>query len=113
MRLTRKNEAFLGGYQPLGDYTDLCSKFGPLEDIEEALGVDLIIYLKMCVIRTSIFVLDKTLNEVLEMTYHPKLIYNPDLKAFGFFAPPDGDFLPRFPMSEYGKTWAFTKEELE
>lgn len=111
MRLTKKNEVFLGGYQPLGDYTDLCSKLGPLEDIEEAVGVDLMLYLKMCVIGTSVFVLDKTLNKVLELKY-PKFIYNPDLKAFGFKALKD-TYNWRFPMSEYGRTWALTREELE
>ena len=110
MRLTKKNEAFLGGYQPLGDYTDLCSKFGPLEDIEEAMGVDLILYLKMCVIESSVFILDKIINEVYEIRC-PKCVYNPCLKAFGFKAIKD-TYNWRFPMSEYGKTWALTEEEL-
>lgn len=110
-RLTKKNEAFLGGYQPLGDYAELCSKFGPLEDIEEALGVDLILYLKMCVIEASVFILNKITNEVYEVRC-PQCVYNPYLKAFGFKALKD-TYNWRFPLSEYGKTWALTKEELE
>jgi len=87
------------------------NKLGQLEDIEEALGVDLIIYLKMCVIETSVFLLDKIINEVYEIRC-PQCVYNPYLKAFGFKAPKD-TYNWRFPMSEYGKTWAFTREELE
>lgn len=120
MRLTKKEISYTAsgadiveipnieyGYKYTGEA--VC-KLGQLEDIEEAMGVDLILYLKMCVIGTSVFVLDKTLNKVLELKY-PKFIYNPDLKAFGFKALKD-TYNWRFPMSEYGKTWALTEEEL-
>lgn len=40
-RLTEKNEMFRGGYKPLDDYAELCSKLGPLEDIEDKLGIGL------------------------------------------------------------------------
>ncbi len=100
------------GYLPnfMADERDCVQKLGKLEDIEDKIGVDLIIYLKMCAIGTNVCV--KYRGEVLEMAVVHKLVYNPDLEAFGFFAPPDGAFLPRFPMSEYGKTWALTKGEL-
>lgn len=111
MRLTKKNEAFLGGYEPfVASYFDITSKLGQLEDIEEAMGVDLILYLKMCVIEASVFILNKTTNEVYEFRC-PQCVYNPYLKAFGFKAIKD-TYNWRFPMSEYGKTWALTKDEL-
>jgi len=37
MRLTKKNEAFLGGYEPLAPYCDVTAKLGKLEDAEEEL----------------------------------------------------------------------------
>ena len=111
MRLTKKDELFFGGYEPMCEFYEALSKLGQLEDIEDKLGVDLILYLKMCVIGTNVYV--KYQGEVLEMAVVHKLVYNPDIKAFGFFAPPEGDFLPRFKMSEYGVTWALTREELE
>jgi hypothetical protein len=110
MRLTRKNEIYLGGYEPMCEFNEAFSKLGKLEDIEEALGVDLILYLKMCVIGTNVCV--KYQDEIVEMKIIHKIVYNPDLKMFGFFAPPDYSFIPRFPMSEYGRTWALSKDEL-
>ena len=109
-RLTRKDDLFSGGYEPLAPYCDVASKLGKFEDIEEAMGVDLILYLKMCVIEASVFILNKIINEVYEIRC-PKCVYNPDLKAFGFKALKD-TYNWRFPMSEYGKTWALTREEL-
>lgn len=115
MRLTRKNEAFLGGYQPLGDYAELCSKLGPLEDIEDELGVDLTVKLRV------------------EMAIANKVKKNKDTEVFyigfdgsirrGFFH----KFFPTFitvlsdmeeqffelHYKDYGKAWALTKEELE
>jgi len=110
MRLTKKRKD--GHYDDVDECVSTrCSdKLGRLEDIEKALGVDLILYLKMCVIGTNVCV--KIQGEVLEMAIVHKIVYNSDLKMFGFFAPPDYSFIPRFPMSEYGKTWALSKDEL-
>lgn len=110
MRLTKKNEIYLGGYEPMCAFNEAFSKLGKLEDIEEAMGVDLILYLKMCVIESSVFILDKIINEVYEIRC-PKCVYNPYLKAFGFKALKD-TYNWRFPLSEYGKTWALSKDEL-
>lgn len=111
MRLTKKR--IDGHYDDVDECVSTrCSdKLGRLEDIEDELGVDLSVYLRVCALGRKIYV--KFQGEVLEMKVIHKLVYNPDLESFGFFAPPDGGFLPRFPMSEYGKTWALTREELE
>lgn len=105
MRLTKKNGAFFGGYQPIGGYGELCSKFGPLEDIEEELGVDLYIYLKMTVLWSDVYI--KSTMGILELKH----------KRFGYVA---GKFWEigrttdlALDPKEYGKTWAFTKEELQ
>ena len=110
MRLTKKRED--GHYDDIDECVSTrCSdKLGKLEDIEDELGVNLILYLKMCVLGCKIYV--KYQGEVLEMKVVHKLVYDSEHKVFGFFAPPDGSFLPRFKMSEYGKTWALSKEEL-
>jgi hypothetical protein len=100
------------GYLPnfMADEGDCLQKLGQLEDIEDELGVDLSVYLKVCALGRKIYV--KFQGEVLEMKVVHKLVYDSDLEAFGFFAPPDGGFIPRFKMSEYGKTWALSKDEL-
>lgn len=120
MRLTKKENAYTASGADIIEIPDIgyvykytgeaITKLGHLEDIEDELGVDLILYLKMCVIGTSVWVFDKILNDVLKIKY-PKLVYNPDLKAFGFKAPKD-TYNWRFPLSEYGKTWALSKDEL-
>lgn len=110
MRLTKKRED--GHYDDVdeGVSTRCSDRLGQFDDIEEAMGVDLILYLKMCVIEASIFILNKITNEVYEFRC-PQCVYNPYLKAFGFKAIKD-TYNWRFPMSEYGVTWALTKDEL-
>ena len=110
MRLTEKRED--GHYDDLDECVSTrCSdKLGKLEDIEDELGVDLSVYLRVCALGRKIYV--KFQGEVLEMKVVHKLVYDSEHKVFGFFAPPDGGFIARFPMSEYGKTWALSKDEL-
>lgn len=108
MRLTRKNEAFLGGYQPLGDYTDLCSKFGPLEDIEEELGMDLTTYFHFY-FGKPLFLKDSTgkIKKIKNTGWR----YHPFRKSFIWFH--KGMEKIQLFVKDYGKTWALIKEELE
>ena len=88
-------------------------KLGQLEDIEEELGIDLRVYHKLmdmlyCGESNILYVKDKDVIiqvGILEIDYCKKKIifykdknYNDDY-IYGFL--------------QYGKTWAFTREELE
>ena len=82
-------------------------KLGKLEDIEEELGVDLIklltadeIYYKAHgEIESNIFDVSFYSFLILVRVYHSPYRKDDEHFAFGF--------------NDYGKTWAFTKEELE
>lgn len=100
MRLTKKNEAFLGGYQPLGDYVELCSKFGPLEDIEEEFGVDLITLFKA--LKDGIYT-----TEGLGFIGYVELSLLSDV----WYLTNEEEGLA-LPVETYGQFWALTKEEL-
>ena len=79
-------------------------KLWELENIEEKLGVDLILYLKMCVVPSDVYL--KSEKGVLVLK-NIKFAY----VAGKFWAGSliDTSLSPK----EYGKTWAFTKEDLE
>ena len=70
------------------------NKLGQLEDIEDELGIDLIILFKM--IRDGFYI--KTSDDILFFKNEDKYEMLKKYKDF---------------TNDYGKTWALTKEELE
>ena len=108
MRLTEKdkNKAFLTK-QP---FTEMINKLGKLEDIEEELGIDLIILFKAlkngCYFKETFDYMGKTQTQIIftEFTY---LYYADDICAYIIHARTKDHYL-----ENYGKTWALTKEEL-
>jgi len=102
MRLTKKNEAFLGGYEPLAPYCDVTSKLGKLEDIEE-----------LCkeVTKQPYYqkYLDGTISKVDDTDC--VAIYSFEENAIALLYYGECSFILK--INEYGKTWALTKEELE
>ena len=100
MRLTKAVSGRGGKYLvDLLDIQVVADKLGLLEDIEEDLGVDLIKLLTA----GTIFTIDK----VYGISYHIDIenggVYTSEYDA-------DDEF---YPFSDYGRTWAFTREELE
>ena len=92
----------------VGDYTLTKSawdnspteKLGKLEDIEEELGVDLI---KLLTAKTIFTIAND----------YGGIFYHIDIENGGVYTSKydaDDEF---YPFSDYGKTWAFTREELE
>ena len=73
---------------------ELLNKLGQLEDIEDELGIDLIILFKM--IRDGFYI--KTSDDILFFKNEDKYEMLKKYKDF---------------TNDYGKTWALTKEELE
>lgn len=87
------------------------STIGQLEDIEEKLGISLITLFKA--IKEGIFILDSKYNMIRDCTD----IYLPiDWDNKGFYIECTGDCIninQFYYFKDYGKTWAFTKEELK
>ena len=88
-------------------------KLGQLEDIEEELGIDLILLLK--IIKEGVFVKTSCRNKGtifdLRNTYTPI-----DYDEKGFYVDCDEygvNIMELFYFKDYGKTWALTNEELE
>ena len=109
VRLT-KAVSVKGGKYVFDDLLDtqiVADKLGLLEDIEEDLGVDLIklltadeIYYKAHgEIESNIFDVSFYSFLILVRVYHSPYRKDDEHFAFGF--------------NDYGKTWAFTKEELK
>jgi hypothetical protein len=99
MRLTRKNEIYLGGYEPMCAFNEAFSKLGRLEDTEEELGIDLLILAKAMM--NGIY--DK------EGKFH-KQVYLCFIDGEWMIADMQTDCW--YPVSGYGKTWALSKDEL-
>lgn len=106
MRLTYKtdNGAYTGVPSQIPVRKAL-EKLSRLEDIEEKLGVDLSLYLKMTVLWSDVYI--KSEMGILELKH----------KRFGYV---DGKFWEigrttdlALDPKDYGKTWALTKEELQ
>lgn len=90
------------------------NKLFDLENIEDELGIDLIVYLRMT-LGTRVFVKDKIYdgmfeNGIMEQRFL-KYIYNSNYKCFCLNF--HGSLTPIYYMKDYGKEWALTKEELE
>ena len=92
------------------------NKLGQLEDIEEDLGVDLNIYLKMT-LGTKVFTKNK---DMIGLSNHEdgifeqrELCYLYSSKHKCFCLKIMGAKTPIYYVKDYGITWALTKEELE
>ena len=111
-RLTEKRDGFY--YDTDECIVSNCSqKLGPLEDIEEELGMELKVYHKLmsmlyCSEPNIIYVKDKekiVQVGILEIDYcKKKIIFYKD-KSY------NDDYVYGF--AQYGKTWALDKEELD
>ena len=91
-----------GNYGRITD-ADIYNKLGQLEDIEEELGIDLITLFKA--LEEGIY----TIRSNSKRRY-PFLTYN---GAVGYILDFQYEQEAQYILSDYGKTWALTKEELE
>lgn len=81
-------------------------KLGQLEDIEEKLGIDLITLVKL--LKSPIYYI--CLGPIVKEENF-KVDLNEKTIVMNYF---DGNsYEVKLPLKDYGKTWAFTKEELE
>lgn len=105
MRLTKKDEIFLGGYEPRCDFYEAFSKLGHWEDVEELcerLATQGYYYA-----RRYGFISRESHERFLGSL---SVLYDFKERQIVFlFA---GAWLDSLSVSEYGKTWALTKEEL-
>lgn len=120
-RLTEKttpNPIHDCGYVAKVEEKGLLDKLGQLEDIEEELGIDLITVLNGLLDDGIVWV---KLPYTHRLNGNLPNIYAVDVsiqtrwcfKRPRFFAIELGAFQFRFFLTDYGKTWALTKEELE
>lgn len=98
-RLTRKDDLFSGGYEPLAPYCDVTSKLGKLEDVEEEFGVDLITLFKA--LENGIYAKAGKFHKQVYLCFIDGEWMIADMQTDCWYL-----------VSEYGKTWALTKEEL-
>lgn len=114
MRLTKKNNG-TGSWTQFGDnylpahnvkHKECVNKLGQLEDIEDGLGIDLIIIFKA--LKNGFYY--KKESAIVHISKDDLLLRSGAIHFAGkglIFA---GLFLP---FKDYGKTWALTKEELK
>lgn len=110
-RLTEKDKECIGGYTSNGVYdiswqANAFEKLGKLEDIEEEYGVDLIILFQA----KGIFVEEQNTDEK-EIVFE-EVTLDLDNKLL-LFKHPRKEIGKGRNISQYGKTWALTREELE
>lgn len=120
MRLTKKmcNGEYLHG-EASHYSTEIClEKLGQLEDIEEELGIDLIILFKA--LKNGIYVKNRK-NEIRRVSCNIGLVETGGHNSLGLRFQ-DTNYKWRYlvldtsrdnDVKDYGKTWALTKEELE
>lgn len=136
MRLTKKidndytykhkdfgSQALLDMHQTKMEITDIIQKLGQLEDIEDELGIDLITLFKALKQETLFIKTDFDIRETIKNGegWAMKHLTLEDGKIIIFtdiFYPNEitkKEWLTpiRLQLSDYGKTWALTKEELE
>ena len=107
-RLTKKNDI---GYFPAYEretkenYYDLVYKLGVLEDLEEELGIDLIILFK-ALKQKYVFHEENLKIELLGLH-----IKSDELYLYGFVE--DTMHAVYLRLKDYGKTWIMTKEKLQ
>lgn len=100
-RLIKKDKY---GYMPI-DFMEVCDKLYALEDIEEELGIDLITLFKA--LKNGIYVVEKNDNFIVEDN-----IRSIEHWKDGWGITTNMEYL-ELSFTEYGKTWALTREELE
>lgn len=116
MRLTEKiNNRYTCDYSLA---SEICNKLGQLEDIEDELGIGLIVLYKA--IKNGIYVIEPIYEkdilfcgvEKIGWTANPRLFIRalPDEKLI---IVGNQEYTFEFALKDYGKTWALTKEELE
>lgn len=98
------------GYEVRFQIAPLVQKLGEIEDVEEWLGVDIMTLLKALILQEDLFL--KVDGEIA--AYDGPVSLNADLNDDGDLCDPFletgcGDYRTR----EFGKTWAFCKEDLE
>ncbi len=124
MRLTRKyknsynvDEYYTNGKISSGivyiddnkNFTNACiDKLGQLEDIEDEIGIDLIVLVKA--VKNGIWYK----NDFNEICYceKPYLYFDQAPAICKFFLRVSGLFRDDLTLKRYGRTWALTKEEL-
>lgn len=102
--LTRCNNGF--------DIDNALLKLGKLEDIEDELGIDLLTLMKA--LMNGFYVVDGTFHTISFERDNIR-IEEFDLDSGGqwYICFENSDYGGDYPLSEYGKTWALTKEELQ
>lgn len=108
-RLVKNGKIILDGTLPLYEKEKLVNaKLEAIEDIEEELGIDLVTFFKYLSAKEVFFIND--FNEIQKAVV--RSIDKKGLIVFEeAFSWGECDFALYF--SEYGKTWALTREELE
>lgn len=102
-RFTKKCEKYyVSSLDPVSSHNGAMNKLGPLEDIEEELGIDLLTLFKalkngIIFYGTIPVIVD---GNQIKIDIENKQIRWNDLKGFAN-------------ISDYGRTWVLTKEELE
>ena len=99
-----------GNYGRITD-SEIYNKLGQLEDVEEELGIDLNLLPTLLKIKKGdkIYVIDGTLVEA-EVTDNS--LINGKLMIFSHYPYNGIMYTPVCYYSEYGKTWALTRDEL-
>ena len=86
------------------------NKLGRLEDLEEELGIDLITLFKAINSKSIFTKYDGKISEHIEDNYNERDWYMQDEIVYFYWENGSHCCLE---LSNYGKTWALTKEELE
>ena len=98
MRLTRKNEIYLGGYEPMCAFNEAFSKLGKLEDVEDELGIDLETLFKA--LKKGIYTTEGFVGYV-ELSL-----------LCGVWYLTNEEECLALPVDSYGQCWALTEGEL-
>lgn len=112
MRYTQKAKNTIGYKQnPYNSLDECLQRLGQLEDSEDELGIDLKLLPTLLKIKEGdkIYVIDGTLVKA-EVTGNS--LVNGRLMVFSHYGYKGIMYTPVCYYSEYGKTWALTKEEL-
>ena len=110
MRSTKKSEKFINAYEwnselPTKTFVQLgMNKFGQLEDIEDELGIDLVILFKA--LKNGGVYVKNSFTEDTAIKMHSFQVCGDD-SGITIWSQ------VRLNAKDYGKTWALTKEELE
>ena len=86
------------------------NKLSQYEDIEEKFGCDLEIYYKMVITGTTLYSMP---HPEVEQWYHKYIYHKDENGRVSFCLKIQGYLEKMYYADEYGKTWAFTKEELK